>query len=189
MRNTPAFLLLALLAACNSASTTSPAADSTLAKPAGDSAAMRPINSPYPVRYSSKFVMDEPKNAETVLALWKAYDAGDLSTTRNLIADTMEVRLANGMNMRMSGDSVVAAIQRVRSSFKRAEDRVDAVMAVKSTDHNERWALIWGMEIDTHMDGKVDSVDLQETWRFNEAGKADLLIQYSRPVEAPKKKK
>lgn len=58
-------------------------------------------------------------------------------------------------------------------------------MAVKSSDRNEHWVLIWGTEIDTYKNGKVDSTDLQETWRFNEAGKANLVSQYKRPAAQP----
>jgi hypothetical protein len=69
-----------------------------------------------------------------------------------------------------------------------AVDVVNAIMAVKSTDKNEHWVLIWGMEKDTHKNGKTDSVELQETWRFNAAGKADLLYQFAeQPARAMKK--
>jgi len=177
---------MAFLTACDGnapASTT----DSTKAKT--DSAAMmRPIQSPYPISYSSSFAMDDPKNAETVLALWKSYDAGNLSATRDDFADTLEVHLADGMTMRLSRDSTVAAVQSMRSSLSSAVDVVNAIMAVKSTDKNEHWVLIWGMEKDTHKNGKTDSVELQETWRFNAAGKADLLYQFAeQPARAMKK--
>jgi len=187
MRRTPAILLLAAFAACTSAPT-APATDSTaMAKPAVDSAAMRPINSPYAIGYSSKFVMDGPANAESVLALWKAYDDGDLGKSRDLLADSVDVNLANGAHFHLSKDSVVAAIQGVRNSFKSAVDKVDAIMAVKSTDKNEHWVTIWGTEIDTHKNGKVDSTELQETWRFNQSGKADMLLQYNRVPNTSKK--
>jgi hypothetical protein len=64
---------------------------------------------------------------------------------------------------------------------------VDAIMAVKSTDRNENWALIWGKEIDTDKKGKVDSFYLQETWRFDSSGKANFMLQY-RQAAAPAKK-
>jgi hypothetical protein len=187
MRRTPAILLLVAFAACTSAPT-APTTDSTaMAKPAVDSAAMRPINSPYAISYSSKFVMDGPVNAESVLALWKAYDDGDLSKSKDLLADSVDVNLANGAHFHLSRDSMVSAIQGVRSSFKSAVDRVTAIMAIKSTDKNEHWVTIWGTEVDTHKNGKVDSTDLQETWRFNASGKADMLLQYNRVAAPPKK--
>jgi hypothetical protein len=54
---------------------------------------------------------------------------------------------------------------------------VDAVFAVKSTDKDENWVAIWGTEIQDNMNGKVDSVSIQETWRFNKAGKVDFMFQ------------
>ena len=60
-------------------------------------------------------------------------------------------------------------------------------MAVKSTDKKENWALIWGKEIDTDKKGKVDSFYLQETWRFNKDGQADLFFQYRQAATPPKK--
>lgn len=148
---------------------------------------MKAIQSPYPVMYSSSFEIDGPKNAESVLALWKAYDNGDLSAAKDLIADTMEVHLASGLVKRTTRDSIIAMIQGARNALTAAVDEVDAVMAVKSKDKDEHWALIWGMEKDTHKDGKVDSVYLQETWRFNAGGKADLLYQYNaKPAPAKK---
>lgn len=122
--------------------------------------------------------MDGPKNAESVLALWKAYDAGDLSAAKDLLADTVEVYLAGGAMMRASRDSTIAGLQRYRGTMSAVVSQVNAVMAVKSTDKNEHWALIWGMEKDTHKNGKSDSVQLQETWRFDEHGKANLLYQF-----------
>ncbi|HLX66579.1 MAG TPA: hypothetical protein VKR41_06275, partial [Puia sp.] len=77
-------LLLAgmvLFAACSGNAPTS-TADSTQAK-TDSTAMMRPIQSPYPIMYSSSFAMDEPKNAESVLAFWKAYDAGDFSGSKD----------------------------------------------------------------------------------------------------------
>jgi len=178
--------VMAFLAACDG---TAPATTTDSTRTKTDSTAMmRPIQSPYPISYSSSFAMDDPKNAETVLALWKSYDAGNLSSTRDDFADTLEVHLADGMTMRLSRDSTVAAVQSMRSSLSSAVDVVNAIMAVKSTDKNEHWVLIWGMEKDTHKNGKTDSVFLQETWRFNAAGKADLLYQFAQQTAPPKKK-
>ena len=177
---------LALLAACNNSGSAS-SADSATVK-MDSSVAVKPIQSPYPVLYSSEFVMDGPKNAESLLALWKAYDKGDLSAAKDLIADTLEAHLASGITIRASRDSIIASIQALRNTLTAAVDEVHAIMAVKSRDKNEHWALIWGMEKDTHKNGKVDSVDLQETWRFNQDGKADLFYQYSAKSAPPAKK-
>jgi hypothetical protein len=186
MKKTLFFVSLIILVSCNSNQPT-PAAEP--AKPATDSAvAVAPtINSPYEIGYSSKFIMGNPKNAESILTLWKDYDNGNLSAHKEILADTFAAYLGGGAQLRAARDSAIGIIQKHRDALKAAVDRVDAVMAVRSTDKNEDWVLIWGTEIDTHKDGKMDSVNLQETWRINKDGKADLLFQFERPFPAKKK--
>ncbi|HEY4063009.1 MAG TPA: hypothetical protein VGM30_13980 [Puia sp.] len=178
MKKPLALAVCVIFAACNNNPTVSKT-DSTTSAPDSGSAT-KTIQSPYDIMYSSKFVMDDPKNAESLLAIWKAYDNGDVSKSKDLFADTMTAQLADGSIMRASRDSMLAGLQTFRNSLKSAVDRVDAIMAIKSTDQNEHWALIWGTETDTYKNGKVDSTHLQETWRFNKDGKADLLLQYKR---------
>ena len=183
MKKNLLFACLFILVSCNS----NQPAQTEPAKPASDSVAVQNINSPYDIQYSSKFIMGNPKYAENVLTLWKDYDNGNLSAHKDLFADSMTAYLGNGATMHASRDSVIAGIQRHRNMMSAAVDRVDAVMAVKSTDKNEDWVLIWGMETDTYKNGKIDSVNLQETWRINKDGKADFLMQYARPAAPPKK--
>jgi hypothetical protein len=148
---------------------------------------MRDINSPYPVNYSSKFTMGDPANAESLLNLWKIWDSGDLSAAKNIFADTVEMHLWDGSMMKGPRDSIIAGGQHERSSFVTSVSSVDAITTLKSTDRNENWALIWGMERDTDKKGKVDSFYLQETWRFNKDGKTDLMYQFKANGTPPKK--
>jgi hypothetical protein len=182
----PHFLAaMVLLGACGG---NAPATTTDSTQPKTDSSAMmRPIQSPYPIMYSSSFAMDEPKNAESVLAFWKAYDAGDFSSSKDFFADTFDVHLSNGFHMRSSRDSSIAGVQAYRSGFASVVDNVNAIMAVKSTDKNEHWVLIWGIEKNIPKKGKADSVFLQETWRFNAAGKADLMYSFAEQPQPPKK--
>ena len=183
MKKLLALIALAIFTACNS---NAPVSKTDPSSSTPDSSSMaKSIKSPYDIMYSSKFVMDDPKNAESLLALWKSYDNGDLSTSKDLIADTIEAELGDGARMRTSRDSMLAMVQKFRSSFKNAVSQVDAIMAVKSTDRNEHWALIWGTETDTYKNGNIDSTHLQETWRFNKDGKADLILQCRRPGTPP----
>ena len=135
--------------------------------------------------YSASFVMDSSANTETVLALWKEWKDGDLSAGRAHFADTVAFFLADGSSMTGPTDVLMKGMQDYRSSFKGMEVGVDAVFAVKSTDKDENWVTIWGTEIQTDMKGKVDTVSLQETWRFNKAGKVDLMFQAKRKGMLP----
>jgi hypothetical protein len=135
--------------------------------------------------YSASFVMDSAKNTETVLALWKDWQDGDLSQSRSHFADTVAVFLSDGTSMSGPTDTIMKNMQAYRSSFKSMGVIVDAVFAVKSTDKDENWVTIWGVEMPTDMKGKTDTVSLQETWRFNKAGKVDLMFQSTRKGMLP----
>ena len=130
--------------------------------------------------YSFSFVMDSAKNSETVLALWKDWKDGSLSGSRAHFADSLSLFLADGTSMVGATDDLLKNMQDYRSSFKGMEVGVDAIFAVKSTDKNENWVAVWGTEVHTDMNGKVDTMSLQETWRFNNAGKIDMMFQAAR---------
>jgi hypothetical protein len=135
--------------------------------------------------YSASFIMDSAKNTETVLALWKEWKDGDLSQSRSHFADTMAIFLSDGTSMTGPTDSIIKNMQAYRSSFKSMGVIVDAAFAVKSTDKDENWVTIWGVEMPTDMKGKTDTISLQETWRFNKAGKVDFMFQATRKGMLP----
>jgi hypothetical protein len=180
MRKFLALVAMGFFAACSSnesAKTDSmQSTDSTMQSTT--QTAMQPINSPYPVSYSSSFAMGDSKNAESLLTLWKDWDNGDLSAHKDIFADSVEMHLSDGSMIHSVRDSVIASGQNFRNTIAKAVSSVDAITALKSTDKNENWALIWGKEIDTDKKGKIDSFYLHEVWRFNKDGKADLVFQY-----------
>ncbi len=149
---------------------------------AADTAAETKANVPanmhgFTADYSASFVMDDATNTETVLALWEDWKKGDLSPSRSRFADSLSLFLADGTSMVGLTDTLLKNMQGYRSSFKGMVMTLDAIFAVKSTDKNEDWVSVWGTEIQTDMNGKVDSISLQETWRFNKAGKVDMMFQ------------
>lgn len=191
MRN---FLLLAgviFLAACNSSTTTE--SDSMGSMGPTDSMATKSsdenVNYPYTAAYSSKFEMGESKNVETVLNLWKAWDNGNLSSMKDAFADSVTMFFATGDMMAGNRDTILAMSQSFRDNYAKVESRVDAVMPLKSIDKNEQWVGVWGMETTTDKKGKIDSTNLQETWRLDNNGKINLVYQYAAKTATPKMKK
>jgi len=176
--------MIAAIVSCNSTPS------SNTQTTAGDSATspemQEDVTYAYPVGYSSKFTTGDPKNSQAVLNIWKAFDKGDLASAKDYFADSVEMHFSDGSVMHSGRDSVIAAAQGYRNTFSAVSSSIDAVIATKSIDKDENWALVWGLERDTHKDGKVDSVYLQETWRFNKDGKADLMFQFSAKTTPPK---
>ncbi|MBL7745550.1 MAG: hypothetical protein JNN00_18915 [Chitinophagaceae bacterium] len=146
-------------------------------------------NLPYTATYSSKFEMGDPKHVETIMKLWKSWDDGDLSKDSSLFADTIYIYTRDGSKSEGPRDSVNAGAQAYRNMFSSVKSTMHAIFPVKSTDKNENWVCVWGTEVSIDKQGKKDSVSLQETWRFNKAGKVDLLYQHGMPLmpaSAPK---
>ena len=177
---------IGLLAACNSGtkeevSSVGPKADSAA------TAAAENITYPYTAAYSSKFTIGDPKHAQMILGLWKDWDNGDLSKSKDLFADRVELYFWDGSSLKTTRDSAVAAAQSERDKFASVSSRVDAFVPLKSTDKDESWVTIWGMETHTDKKGKTDSINLHEVWRINKDGKTDLVYQFASMTKPPKK--
>lgn len=140
---------------------------------------------PYTATYSSKFEMGDSKNADAILTAWKAWDDGDLKASRTLFADTMHFYFRDGSEMHGPTDTSLVGAQMFRNTYTAVKSTVHAYMPLKSTDKNVNWVCIWGTEVFTDKQGKVDSIGLQETWRFNKDGKIDLLYQFGRSLVPP----
>jgi hypothetical protein len=175
------FCVIAGFAACNSKEAKVESMSAT-----GDSTTQEEVSYPYTATYSAKFELGDPKHSVTIMNLWKAWDGGDLSRVKDLFADSVEMRLASGWIDKGPRDSVIARAQEYRNTLESVTSRVDAFIPTKSTDKNENWVCIWGMETSKDKKGKIDSVNLQESWRLNKEGKIDFMLQYDRPTVAPK---
>jgi tyrosine-protein phosphatase YwqE len=82
-----------------------------------------------------------------------------------------------GMVFSGTRDSMVAMTHKYRGYYQAVTSKVEAVMSVRSKDQNQDWALIWGSEITTTKDGKVDSAHIHEAWHFNKDGKVAYMSQ------------
>jgi len=178
------FASAAMMAACNSGNDTAKVESMGTGT---DSSARQNITYPYEIQYSSKFEIGDPQQGKIILDLWKDWDNGNLANSKNSFADSVEMHFSNGSMMHSTRDSIIAAGQSYRDMYASAVSKVYSIIPLKSTDKNENWVGVWGMETDTDKKGKVDSFYLQETWRFNKAGKADLLYQYRAEANPPKK--
>lgn len=165
-----------LLAACGGNNGTATSTDSASAKK-DSMTAVQPINPVIPVLYSSSFTIDEPKNAESVLKLWKSYEDGNVASTKDLIGDSITVYTGDGMVIHGTRDSTTAMVQKERDMYKSVADSVEAIIAVKS-DKGDHWALIWGTENWVDKKGKPGSMELHQAWMFNAQGQAVVMREY-----------
>ena len=177
------YSVVVLLYACNSAEKSAAETDMHPVVPVQ---AVISNMSGYEATYSKSFEMGDPKNAEAVLALWKDWDNGNLGTSKAFFADSVSILTSDGSVIAGPRDSVMANMQGYRDNFSSIKSQVTAVFPIKSSDKNEHWVCIWGKETNTDKKGKTDSMFLQETWRFNNNGKIDLLLQQARVLKPAK---
>jgi len=142
----------------------------------------------YTPSYSASFAMGDARHAETVLAIYKSWDSGNLETQNSSFADSIELYLSDGTVIAGRRDSAMATIQKFRNMFSSVKSTVHAIFPVKSTDKNEDFVCIWATEVNINQKGKKDSVDLQETWRLDKDGKINLVYQYAKAIKPPKGK-
>ena len=141
----------------------------------------------YTPDYSASFSIGDVKNAETVLALYKSWDSGNLDPMKGSFSDSVEFYGSDGNIVAARRDSAMAMMQALRNKYSEVKNTVHAVFPVKSADKNENFVCIWATEYFTDKKGKKDSTQLQETWRFDKDGKVNWVLQYSAKPPKPKK--
>ncbi|MCW3092117.1 MAG: hypothetical protein JWP81_3186 [Ferruginibacter sp.] len=144
--------------------------------------ATKDVALPYTASYSSSFSMGKPEYCATILkGSWKDWENNTLTldNMKAWAADTI-IAFHSDNNTVRGIDSLLSRWKYGRSLYSSVIDTIDAVMPVYSTDKKENWVLIWATEISTKTDGTRDTMSLQETYRINKDGKADLLLQYDR---------
>ncbi len=130
--------------------------------------------------YSASFEMGNPAYAAMIVqGSWKDWEINSMDNMKSWLADTI-VAFHSDNVMTQGADSLIARWKRGRANYKTVIDTVHAVIPVYSTDKNENWVLVWANEINTDLKGKIDTTELQETWRINKDGKADMLLQFDR---------
>lgn len=141
-------------------------------------AATADVKFPYDVAYS-KFEPGNPEYTAMILqGSWKDWEENKLDKTKWL-ADTITAVHSDNM-VTHGADSLMARWKRFRSELSSSVPTIDAVMSVHATVQNENWVLVWATTIDTKPDGKKDTIAINEAWRINKDGKADMLLQFDR---------
>ncbi|MES1219620.1 MAG: hypothetical protein ABUT20_29235 [Bacteroidota bacterium] len=169
------FLLLtgaALFVACNNEKKTDTPAAETTEAPA--------VTLPYTPNYSSSFTIGKAEYSAKILqGSWKDWEMNTMDNMKNWVADTI-LAFRSDNSIVKGVDSLQARWKRGRAGYTTVIDTIHSVLSTHSTDKNEDWVLVWAKEINTDTKGKIDTVELMETWRINKDGKADRLYQYDR---------
>ena len=132
---------------------------------------------PYKADYSSSFKMGNPAYANIVLNLWKDWDDNQFSR-HDYFADTISMWMPDGSVTR--GKAAVQEIAiKYRGAIATAKSTLHAWVPLYSTDTKDDFVCVWGTEVDTYADGKVETKELHEVWWFNKEGKVSMMRQWN----------
>jgi len=185
MRKLSIFIAVIVFTACNSSKEKSMGGTANPDSTGTTNTNAAPLDTKgYNVLYSSSFNMGPTRNAETVLELWKNWDANTLEAAKDFFADSVSLFFNDGGSLLGKRDTVIATAKTVRGSMGELSSQVHAIVSLHSTDKDQDWVAIWGVE---YRNNKKDSTQLFETWRFTKDGKIDLLYQYK--ADNPKEMK
>jgi len=179
-----AALIICGFVACNTATTsTENTTDTTASMTSPEN---ENITYAYTPMYSGDFTIGDSKNAQTVLEIWKDFDNNTLDNHKNAFADTVSFDSYDGHSMRVARDSMMSIVKSHRNSLSATVSSVEVVVPLKPKGKDESWVCVWGKEVDTHSNNKVDSFYLNENWMFDKDGKVAYVGQYK--AEPPVKK-
>jgi len=144
-------------------------------KQSTDSASMS--TSSYSADYSSNFEMGNPAYSKMILEMWKDWDDNALDR-HDYMADSVTMFLPDGKVIKGKQANFEGA-KKLRGGMKSVKSTLHAWIPLRSTDRNEDLVAIWGQEVDTYPDGKIETTELHEVWAFNKDGKITWMRQYS----------
>lgn len=125
--------------------------------------------------------------AQKVLRAWKDFDDNTLDNSISLFADDIVATFPDGTSVK-GRENFVKMSKDYRNSLASVVSTVAACTTLKSPDHPESETVtIWGMETDTHKDGTVTKMHLNEVWFFNKEGKVYEFHQMAARDEPEKK--
>ena len=138
---------------------------------------------PLSTQYSHTWETGDPKNSIAVLTIGKDWMASDFSSFDKYFADSISLYLANGDQILAKRDSAISVLKNFRKMYSEIKSEIHSIVSLRHRDTKENWVCIWLKEINTSAKGKKDSVELQESWRLNSNGKAELVYQYTATIK------
>ncbi len=134
---------------------------------------------PHQVAYSSSFEMTNNKYSDVIMNIWKEFGNGNFSKFPGYFADTVQLKKLTG-EYKGSRDNFISVLSTSRGRYKTFDTKIEAIFSFRSTDKQSDWVSIYGYEYTEDNNGKKDTTNLHELWRFNEKGKVFLISQFAR---------
>lgn len=134
----------------------------------------------YKATYSSNFQIGNAAHVAKVMDIWQDWDDNKLDR-HDYFADTLTMYFPDGTSMKGKTENLEAA-KKYRGGLTAVTTILHAVVPLRN-DRNEDVVAIWGQEVNTHPDGKIEKKNLHEVWFFNKDGRISDMRQFQALVK------
>jgi hypothetical protein len=138
-----------------------------------------PVDLPYKASYSSDWSIGDPKYTKIVLDFYKALEADNIAGSIDYFEDSVQFSTYDNRTIKRSKEEMFKLVKDFRKRFKSLNQEFYAFVTLHSNDRNEDWVGLWIKERGIRLNGKPDSTNYQENWRFRN-GKVYSLGDYAR---------
>jgi hypothetical protein len=178
MQKTIICCLLLCGAACNSDTKNSEKKDTaTTGEPKIEmtsSAATTASSSLPPYVVFKNWEVGDPRNAELVLNVYKAWDKNTPGEMATYFADSAAYDLPDGNRRTTNNKNVEATFRKWRSGYKETSNIPFSLISLHSKDRQQDWVIAWTWNKWTTKAGGKDSMLYCDNWRIRD-GKIEYL--------------
>ena len=126
---------------------------------------------------SEGFVIGKPAYNKMIIDLWKDWDDNTFDK-HDYMADTLVMYMPDGMVVKGKSANLEGA-KKYRGSMTSSKSTIFACVSLNNPTRKEEAVCIWGEEVATFPDGKVEKKGIHEVWWFNKAGKIVAMRQWT----------
>lgn len=144
-----------------------------------------PVALPLKMNYEGTASIGNSANTVAVMNFNSDFIAGKLDNIGSYLADSVHAVFADGNEMNVNRDTMVAVIKAWRGSMTSAQQTYISAMAVDVKEKGHEWVFQWLDETHEYKDGKKDHQIFHEDYRM-ENGKIREVYQYAQAVPAKK---
>lgn len=116
---------------------------------------------------------------DKVALVRKAYDGNKWENYTSYFADSVSFRFSDGTIWNISSDTLLSRLRYYRGLLASNDNVAHQEIVTADSATGDKWVRSWGIERWSDTNGKVDSVLLQENWRFNKDGRIVELQVYT----------
>jgi hypothetical protein len=131
------------------------------------------LTEPFPISFSSEWVMDNPVNAVTVLNIYKDYE-NNIVLSPHLLDSTVQAILPDGRTLTGKG-AVIELFENSRASVLEVRIAICSITSVHAKRTNEDLVQVSGKQWFTDEKGTPVMTMFNSSWTFTPDGKVKLI--------------